>query len=73
MAVVVIALDGCVLDRPVHAFDLPIGPGVLDLGEAVLDAVFTATHVEHMGHVSSGWAVSVAWRIGKLDAPHHWP
>ena len=26
MAVIVIALDGGVFDRSVHAFDLPIGP-----------------------------------------------
>ena len=39
MAVVVIAFDGGVLDGPVHPFHLPIGPGMVDLGEAVLDAV----------------------------------
>ena len=48
MAIVMIAFDGGVLDRPVHAFHLAIGPGMLDLGEAVLNPVFLAAHVEHM-------------------------
>src|SRR6185312_2827964 len=51
MAFVMIAFDGGVLDRPVHAFHLAIGPGMLDFGEAVLDPVFFASHVEHMGDV----------------------
>ena len=33
------AFDGRVLDGPVHAFDLAIGPGVLGPGEAVFDIV----------------------------------
>jgi hypothetical protein len=41
--VVVITFDGRVLDRSVHPFDLTVGPGMIDLGEAVFDAVFTAT------------------------------
>jgi hypothetical protein len=40
--VVVITFDGRVLDRSVHPFDLTVGPGMIDLGEAVFDAVFTA-------------------------------
>lgn len=40
VTVVMVAFDGRFLDRPVHAFDLPIGPRMLDLGEPVLDAVF---------------------------------
>ena len=35
-----IAFDGRVLDGAVHPFDLPVGPGMIDLGEAMLDAVF---------------------------------
>lgn len=68
MAVVVEALDGRFLDGPVHAFDLAIGPWMLDLGEAVLDAVFSASHVEHVGHVTRGWPVGVSRREGELDA-----
>ena len=55
VAVVVVALDGGFLDRAVHPLDLAIGPGMLDLGQAVLDAVFPAAHVEHVGDVLSGW------------------
>ena len=68
VAVVMVSLDRRLLDRPVHPFDLPIGPGMLDLGEPVLDLVFVAAHVEHVGHVSGCGAVCVAWREGELDA-----
>lgn len=54
MALVMIAFDGGVLDRPVHAFHLAIGPGMLDLGEAVRNPVFVAAHVEHMGDRRGG-------------------
>src|SRR5436190_22163325 len=40
--VVVIAFDGCVLDRAVHSFDLAVGPGMIDLGESVFDTVLAA-------------------------------
>lgn len=40
VAVVMVAFDGCLLDCPVHALDLAIGPGVLDLCKPVLDPVF---------------------------------
>ena len=45
MAVVMIALDGGFFDRWVHAFDLTVGPRMLDLGEAVLNAVLAAAHI----------------------------
>ena len=38
MILVVEAFDGCVLDGPVHPFDLAVGPRVLRLGGAVIDA-----------------------------------
>jgi hypothetical protein len=46
MALVMRPVDGGILDRPVHAFHLAIGPGMLDLGEAVLNPVFLAARVE---------------------------
>jgi hypothetical protein len=52
VAIVMMALYGRFLDRPVHALDLPVGPRMLDLGEPVLDAVLPAPHVEHMHHGS---------------------
>lgn len=48
MAVIMIAFDGGLFDRPVHAFDLTVGPRMVRFGEAVLDPVLAATHVEHM-------------------------
>jgi hypothetical protein len=35
VTVVVITLDGGLFDRAVHSFDLPIGPGMLNLGKPV--------------------------------------
>lgn len=40
VSIVVVALDGRFLDRAVHAFDLAIGPGMLDLGQPMFDAIF---------------------------------
>lgn len=67
MALVMVAFDGGIFDRPVHAFHLAIGPGMLDLGAAVLNPVFVAAHVEHMGDVRGGRTVSVARRKRELD------
>ena len=72
MAVIMIPFDGRLLDCSVHPFDLPVGPGMLDFGGAVLDPVFFAAHVEHVGHVGGGRAVSVARREGELDTIAHW-
>ena len=41
---------------------------MIDLGEAMLDAVLAASPVEHVGHVSSGRSVGVTWSEAKLDA-----
>lgn len=68
MAVIVIALDGRVLDRPVHPFDLPVGPGVVDPGEAMLDAIVAAAHREHMCDVASCRAFGAARRKAELNA-----
>jgi hypothetical protein len=46
VAVVVEALDCGLLDGPVHSLDLTIRSRMIDLGEAVLDAVFLAPHGE---------------------------
>ena len=60
VAVIVIAFDSCLLDGPVHPLDLTIGPGVFDLGQPVLDAVFLTAHIEHVGHISGRWTVGIA-------------
>ena len=43
MAGVVVAVHGRFLERSVHAFDLPVGPGMVRPGQPVLDAVFLAS------------------------------
>ena len=68
MAIIMISLGGGFLDCPVHLFDLPVGLGMLDLGEPVVDPVFFAPHVEHVRHVSRCRAISVARREGALNA-----
>ena len=40
VAVIMVPFDGSLLDRPVHPLDLPVGPGMLDFGEPVLDCEF---------------------------------
>jgi hypothetical protein len=39
MGVVEVSLDGGVLDGPVHALDLSVGPGVVWFGKAVVDSM----------------------------------
>src|SRR3546814_9100855 len=49
VAVVVVAANGGLFDRAVHAFDLAVGPGVVRLGEPVVDVRFGASELEGMG------------------------
>lgn len=48
VGLVVVALDGGVLDRAVHPLDLSVGPGMLRLCEAVLDTELCAGVFEGM-------------------------
>jgi hypothetical protein len=41
---------------------------MVDLGEAVFDAILAAAHIEHMRHEPCGWAVGVARWKPELDA-----
>ncbi len=66
MAVVVEAFDGRVLDCPVHALDLAVGLRMVGLGQAVLDPVGLADHVE--AHRSRIGGVSIPGLLGELDA-----
>jgi hypothetical protein len=68
MVVVVVAPDSGFLDSPVHSLDLPVGPWMIDLGEAVLDAVFPTAHGKHVGHEPCRWTIGVARREAELDA-----
>ena len=66
--VVVIAFDGCVLDRAVHSFDLAVGPGMIDLGESVFDTVLAATQSEHVRHISRVRRICLSRWQTELDA-----
>lgn len=48
MAVVMIPPNGCILDRPVHAFDLPVGPWMVRFGQAMVDVVLSTGQNEAM-------------------------
>ena len=67
VSIVMVALDGRFLDRAVHALDLAIGPGMLDLGQPMFDAILLAAHIEHMCHVSCRRAIRVARGESELD------
>lgn len=62
-AVVVVSFDGCLFDRPVHPFDLAVGPRVFHPGEPMLDAMLVADPVEDVVE-----GVCVVRHIGELDA-----
>ena len=65
--VIMITFDGGLLDGAVHPFDLSIGPWMIDLGEAVINAKFPATHIKHVYHISRCYAIGVARGIAELD------
>ena len=67
MAAVVVAPDGGVLDGPVHPFDLPVGPGMVHLGLATLDAVLVAGPAEDVGH-----GVAVGRLVNRRAAQANW-
>ena len=46
MAVVVVAFDGCLFDRPVHPLDLAVRPGMVWPCEAVLNPMVLAGAIE---------------------------
>lgn len=46
VGLVVEAFDGCFFEGSVHAFDLAVGPGVLGLGEPVVDVGLGAGELE---------------------------
>jgi hypothetical protein len=48
MGLIVEPPDGRLLEGAVHAFDLPVGPGVPRLGQAMVDVVFGAGELESM-------------------------
>ncbi len=66
VAFVIEAFDGRLLDRPVHSLDLTIGPRMVWLGQAVLDPICLADHIE--AHLARIRCVPVPGLLGELDA-----
>jgi hypothetical protein len=60
--------NGLLANRERDAFDLTIGPWVLDLCQPMLDAVLFAAHAKHVRDKGSGRPTGVAWRESELDA-----
>lgn len=58
--VVMVDLDGGFLDRPVHPLGLAIRPGMVRLGQPVLDAICDADTIEDM------WAEETAAGAGAV-------
>jgi len=63
MTVIVVTLDRGLLDGTVHPFDLTVGPGMLGLGQSVLNRQFAASAGKD---VLKG--VLILLPIGELDA-----
>ena len=76
MGVVVIALDGGVLDGAVHSLDLAVGPGMLGLGQPMIDVVWAQAYSKacagrarpRRSALMSGGPIHVRRRIGEVDA-----
>ncbi len=66
VGLVMVALDGGVLDGSVHPLDLTVGPGMVGLGQTMLDAVLVADAIEHVPAVEGGWAGAVARGMAEL-------
>src|SRR5215204_767551 len=63
---VVEGLHGGVLDGPVHALGLAVGPGMVGFGEPVLDAVLPADAIEHMAAQAGGGPGAVLRQVGEV-------
>lgn len=68
MIIVVVATDCGFFDGSSHSLNLSIGPRMIDLGEAMLDPMFSAAHIEHVGNVPGSRTLGVARREPELDA-----
>ena len=64
MRVVVVAFDRRFFDCPVHALDLTVRPGVVHLGQPVVDLMFATDAVENVFERRC-----VLFAVGELDAP----
>ena len=66
--VVVVSLHGGFFDGPIHAFDLPVGPGMIGFGEAVIDAVQKTDSVKRVTAEARRGSLAVLGQVGELDA-----
>src|ERR1700679_2924561 len=67
MGVVEVSLHRSVLDGSIHAFDLPVCPWMVGLGEAVFDSMNEAEPVEGVSAEACGWPLAVLRQVGELD------
>lgn len=58
-------LDRGFFDRPVHALDLAIGPGVIGLGQTMFDAVLVADAIKNVSPEPIGRAVAIPWLLSE--------
>ena len=63
-----LVLGGRRFQRPVHVLDLVLGVGMVGLRQMMFDAVFAATHIKHMPHISRRQLSAVLGQIGALNA-----
>ena len=68
VGVVEVSLHRSVLDGSVHALDLPVGPGMVRLGQSVFDAMSETEPVEGMPTEASGRPLPVLRQVGEVDA-----
>ena len=62
-----IPVDGGFFKGPVHPFDLTVSPGMVWLGEPVLDSVLLAQQVEHVGPPPGRRPRPVFWQVAELN------
>ena len=68
--VVMIAMvfDGGFLDCSIHALDLPVGPRMVWICQAVIDAMAAADVVEGVSAKQCRWTSAIPRQVGELDA-----
>jgi len=64
VAFVVVALHSCLLERPVHSLDLPIGPRMVWLGQPMFDAMMLTGPQEGVAAQHRGGAFAVLRQMG---------
>ena len=68
VTVVVVALYGGFFDGAIHALHLTVGPGMVGLGEAMMNVMTMADPVEGMSTQPSGWPLAILGQVSELDA-----